>query len=106
MSVQDRIQEHAVLQTLGFTGWRVFKLVVSESMLLSFIGGLIGVGIAMLILQMSHLAVGAEAVTIAFRPSWSLAAFGIIVSVIVGVLAGIAPGWHAARADIVPALRT
>jgi putative ABC transport system permease protein len=105
MSVQDRIREHAVLQTLGFTGRRVFRLVLSESTLLSLAGGIVGVGAAMLVLQLSHLSVGAEAVTIAFRPSWSLAATGIIVSAIVGLLAGIAPGWHAARTEIVPALR-
>jgi putative ABC transport system permease protein len=105
MSVQDRIREHAVLQTLGFTGRRVFRLVLSESTLLSLAGGIVGVAAAMLVLQLSHLSVGAEAVTIAFRPSWSLAATGIVVSAIVGVLAGIAPGWHAARTEIVPALR-
>jgi putative ABC transport system permease protein len=106
MSVQDRIQEHAVLQTLGFSGSRVFQLVVSESTLLSIAGGIVGVAAAMLVLAMSHLSVGAEAVTIAFRPSWSLAATGIIVAAVVGVLAGLAPGWHAARTQIVPALRT
>jgi putative ABC transport system permease protein len=105
MSVQDRIQEHAVLQTLGFTGSRVFQLVVSESALMSLAGGLVGVGAAMLTLAMSHLSIGAEAVTIAFRPSWSLAASGVIVAAVVGVVAGIAPGWQAARAQIVPALR-
>jgi putative ABC transport system permease protein len=106
MSVQDRIKEHAVLQTLGFTGPRVFGLVLSESTLLSLAGGICGVAAAMLVLQLSHLSVGAEAVTIAFRPSWSLAAIAILVSVIVGFIAGVAPGWHAARADIVAALRT
>jgi putative ABC transport system permease protein len=106
MSVQDRLQEHAVLQTLGFTAARVFRLVVSESMLLSLAGGLAGVGAAMLVLQMTHLSVGAEAVTIAFRPSWTLAATGMVVAGIVGVLAGLAPGWHAARVEIVSALRT
>jgi putative ABC transport system permease protein len=105
MSVQDRIQEHAVLQTLGFTGGRVFQLVLSESMLLSVAGGVLGIGAAMLALQLSHLSVGAEAVTIAFRPSWSLAASGVFTSLIVGILAGIAPGWHAARTEIVPSLR-
>jgi putative ABC transport system permease protein len=105
MSVQDRIQEHAVLQTLGFTGTRVFQLVLSESVLLSIAGGICGVGAAMLVLATSHLAVGAEAVTIAFRPSWTLAATGIAVSAVVGALAGLAPGLHAARTDIVPALR-
>jgi putative ABC transport system permease protein len=106
MSVQDRIKEHAVLQTVGVTGSRVFRLVVSESALLSVMGGLLGVGLAMLALQLSHLSVGAEAVTIAFRPSWRLATTGVAVSAIVGVLAGIAPGWHAARTNIVSALRT
>jgi putative ABC transport system permease protein len=105
MSVQDRIKEHAVLQTIGFTGSRVFQLVVSESMLLSIVGGLVGVAAAMLVLATSHLAVGAEAVTIAFRPSWSLAGMGVVVAALVGIVAGVAPGFHAARAEIVPALR-
>jgi putative ABC transport system permease protein len=105
MSVQDRIKEHAVLQTLGFTGGRVFGLVLSESTLLSLAGGVLGVSVAMLVLQLSHLSVGAEAVTIAFRPSWTLAATGVLVSGVVGVLAGLAPGWHAARTNIVGSLR-
>ena len=106
MSIQDRIQEHAILQTLGFTGARIFQLVVGESTMLSVAGGILGVGAAMLVLQLSHLSVGAQAVTIAFRPSGSLAVTGLIVSAIVGILAGLAPGWHAARTQIVPALRT
>jgi len=106
MSVQDRIKEHAVLQTLGFTGSRVFRLVLSESTLLSLVGGALGVSCAMTVLALSHLSVGAEAVTIAFQPSWSLAATGMVVAGMVGVLAGVAPGWHAARTEIVAALRT
>jgi putative ABC transport system permease protein len=106
MSVQDRIKEHAVLQTLGFTGRRVFELVVSESFLLSIAGGVLGIGGAMLVLQLSHLSVGAEAVTIAFRPSWWLSTLGLFVAGAVGILAGIAPGIHASRTDIVSALRT
>jgi putative ABC transport system permease protein len=106
MSVQDRIKEHAVLQTLGFTGLRVFGLVLSESTLLSLAGGICGVAAAMLMLHLGHLSVGAEAVTIAFRPSWLLAVSGLLIAALVGVFAGMVPGWHAARADIVAALRT
>lgn len=105
MSVEDRIKEHAVLQTIGFSGARVFRLVMTESVLLSIAGGTIGVGIAMLVLEASSLSVGAEAVTIAFTPSFRLAGVGLIVSAIAGILAGIAPAWHAARTEIVPALR-
>jgi hypothetical protein len=35
-----------------------------------------------------------------------VAVASLIISAIVGILAGIAPGWHAARSPIVPALRT
>lgn len=105
MSVEDRIKEHAVLQTLGFSGSRVFRLVMAESFLLSIAGGMVGVGAAMLILKLSSLSVGAEAVSIAFTPSIRLAVTGMIVSAAAGVLAGIAPALHAAGTEIVPALR-
>ncbi|MDA7503877.1 ABC transporter permease [Planctomicrobium sp.] len=105
MSVEDRIQEHAVLQTLGFSGNRVFAFVMTESVLLSLAGGIIGVGSAMIALKLSSLSLGAEAVTISFTPSVRLAILGIVVSAITGIVAGIAPAWHAARTQIVSALR-
>lgn len=105
MSVQDRIKEHAVLQTIGFSGPRVFRLVVTESILLSFAGGLVGVSAAMVLLQLKNLSVAAEAVTVSFTPSLELIFNGIFVSLVAGLLAGIAPAIHAARTEIVPALR-
>ena len=105
MSVQDRIKEHAVLQTLGFRPLRVFRLVMIESTLLATLGGALGVIIAVSILAWTGMSVAAEGVAIAFRPSWDVALQGIIASVAVGLLAGLAPGWHAARTEIVPALR-
>jgi putative ABC transport system permease protein len=105
MSVEDRIKEHAVLQTIGFSPPRVFGLVLIESLVLSMTGGLIGVGAAMLLLNVSSRSVGAEAVTIAFTPSLRLAFTGMIVSFVAGTLAGLAPAWHAACGEIVPALR-
>ncbi|HQX51744.1 MAG TPA: ABC transporter permease [Planctomycetaceae bacterium] len=105
MSVEDRIKEHAVLQTLGFSGPRVFWLVMTESVVLSIAGGIVGVGASMLVLKLSSLSVGAEAVTIAFTPSIQLAVTGVIVSAVAGILAGIAPAWRAASTEIVPALR-
>ena len=105
MSVEDRIKEHAVLQTIGFSGPRIFRLVMTESVLLSIGGGIIGVTTATLALELSSLSVGAEAVTIAFTPSVRLAVIGLIVSAFAGTLAGIAPALIASRTDIVPALR-
>jgi putative ABC transport system permease protein len=105
MSVQDRIQEHAVLQTLGLRPGRVFRIVMAESLIQCLLGGLLGIGIAMAILAWSGFAVGAEGVTIAFRPSWLLAETAIIISLAVGLLAGVIPATQAARISIVNALR-
>jgi len=106
MAVQDRVREHAVLQTLGFTGRRIFALVMAESLLVSFAGGLLGVGLALAALAWKDLAVGAEGVSIAFRPSAGLAATGLAVTTAVGMLAGLAPAWRASRTEIVASLRS
>ena len=64
-----------------------------------------GVGLAMVALQTSQLAIGAEAVTIAVGPSLKLALNGLALAGAAGILAGLPPAWHAAHAEIVPALR-
>lgn len=106
MTVEDRLGEHAVLQTLGFSSGQVFRLVMSETTLLSVAGGAIGILLAVLVLFRSSLSVGAEAVTIAFEPTWNMALVAAATSLGIGLLAGLAPAVHAARADIVTALRT
>lgn len=105
MSVQDRIKEHAVLQTMGLRPGRVFRIVMAESLIQCLLGGLLGIGIAMAILAWSGFAVGAEGVTIAFRPSWLLTETAVIISLAVGLLAGVIPAIQAARISIVDALR-
>ena len=105
MSVQDRVAEHALLLTLGFTVPRIFTLVLLESVLLSLAGGGLGVSVASLVLLLSNLSVGAEAVAVGFTPSVSLAATSMAVSLVAGAAAGIVPAWNAAHVDIVPSLR-
>ncbi|HBO43840.1 MAG TPA: ABC transporter substrate-binding protein [Planctomycetaceae bacterium] len=105
MSVQDRIKEHAILQTIGFSGPRVFRLVMTESVLLSAVGGLLGIACAVVLLAWGSLSVGTDAIVVAFSPSLRLTVVGILVSVAAGALAGLAPAWHAARTEIVTALR-
>jgi hypothetical protein len=105
MAVQDRVREHALLQTLGFSGTRIFGLVMSESLLVTLAGGILGISAALIVLAWSHLAVGTQGVTIAFMPSFELALTGLGVTMFIGVLGGIAPAWQASRADIVSSLR-
>lgn len=105
MSVQDRIKEHAVLQTLGFTGRTVFALVLSESIVLSVIGGVLGIALAVVTLELSSLSVSAEAVSVAFLPSFRLILVSLTVAIVTGLAAGVWPAWQAARVDILSALR-
>jgi len=104
MSVQDRIKEHAMLQTLGVRPARVFRLVLGESLILSTLGGLLGIGAGTFVLAVSGIAIGAEGVVVAFRPSISTAISGLLVSICVGGAAAIVPGIQAARTQIVRAL--
>jgi putative ABC transport system permease protein len=105
MAVQDRVREYAVLQTLGFSGPRIFGLVISESLLVSFVGGLIGLSAALAGLYSSGLSIGTEGVSIAFLPSPRVALIGLGVTLAIGIAAGLAPAWRAARAEIVESLR-
>jgi putative ABC transport system permease protein len=105
MSVQDRIREYAVLQTIGVRPMRTMRLVLTESTILCMVGGVTGTGIALGFLAVGGFAIGAEGATIAFRPSWWLAGSGTVVSLAVGAVAGLAPAIQAATVPIVDALR-
>ncbi|WP_164104254.1 ABC transporter permease [Candidatus Laterigemmans baculatus] len=105
MSVQDRLQEYAVLQTLGVRPWRALRLVLAESTILCVLGGTAGTMLALVVLATSGLAIGAEGATIAFRPSLELAVLGCVVSLVVGLVAGVAPAIQAATVPIVKTLR-
>jgi putative ABC transport system permease protein len=105
MSVQDRIKEYAVLQTVGVRPLTTLRLVLTESTFLCVVGGVLGTLVAMIALTVGGFAIGAEGVTIAFRPSLGLAISGVIVSTLVGVIAGLPPAIQAATVPIVSALR-
>ena len=105
MSVQDRIKEYAVLQTIGVRPLTTLRLVLTESTSLCFVGGVSGTLLALVALQLGGFAIGAEGATIAFRPTLSLAITGSLVSVAVGIVAGMAPAIQAATIPIVNALR-
>ncbi len=105
MSVQDRFKEYAVLQTIGFRPLRTMRLVLLESVLLCLVGGSTGTLSALTMLALGGFAIGAEGATIAFEPTIKLGATGLLVSALLGVLAGIAPALGVSRLSIVSALR-
>lgn len=105
MSVQDRAQEHAVLQTIGLRPLGVVQLIVVESLVLCVVGGAIGTLAAVLALTFGGFAVGVEGVAISFQPSWILTATSLAVALAVGAVAGLIPALQTVRTSIVDSLR-
>ncbi|MDF1610830.1 MAG: FtsX-like permease family protein [Stygiobacter sp.] len=51
MSARERTREYAILKTLGFSAKHLFVLILGESLLISFIGGSIGISLIFPIVQ-------------------------------------------------------
>ena len=105
MSAQDRVKEHAVLQTLGFSGPRVFSLMLTESCLISVAGGVLGTVACVAFLAWRPMSLSTEGVSIDFVASPALIVWGLGLSLVVGFVAGAVPAWQAGRAEIVSSLR-
>ena len=100
-AVRERIPELAVLKTLGFTNGTVLVLVVAESLLLTVLGGLTGMGLATLVMKGLAHAPGQFPPIVADARVWivAFAAMGIV-----GVLVSAFPAWRAMRLSIVDGL--
>ncbi len=105
LSVQDRIREHAVLQTLGFNGRLIAMLIVSEGVLLGLIGGLTGVGAALAVLHWGQFSISSEGLSIQMSAGVNVIVTGLIVSAALGMLAGLVPAVQASRREITSCFR-
>lgn len=105
LSVQDRVREHAVYQTLGYSQSLIARLVVAEGVLVSLIGAALGCGLAILVLQRGGFAITVESHSVPFATDPMIFVWGILIATGVGVLAGAVPAWQAARRDIVACFR-
>lgn len=100
VSVTERTKEIGIRKSLGARQADILRQFLFESVTLSAIGGVIGLILAQLL--------GIVITNFVFQtriPLWS-AAFAILVSGGVGVLAGLFPAWKAARLDPIEALRS
>lgn len=105
LSVQDRIKEHAVLQTLGFRSGLIARLIVSEGMLIGLLGGAIGTSIALSIVHFGNFSLSQEGLSIGVRATWSVCAWGLLISAGAGIVAGLVPAWRAGRREIASCFR-
>lgn len=100
-AVRERIPELAVLKTLGFTNRMVLLLVITESLLICVIGGLLGMGLSVLVMK------GLAYAPIQFPPIVASAAVWQIAFASmfgVGFVVGLPPALKAMRLSIVDGL--
>jgi predicted permease len=107
--LKDRMQT-AVRVALGAPRARLVRKALVESVTLSVIGGALGVAVAYagtrLILYLAFRIGGPNNfVPVDAAPSWPVLLFTLGVSILTGMLFGIAPAWMTSRADPVEALR-
>jgi len=107
-AVAYRGREIATLRVIGFSRPAILTSFVLESLLLALLGALVGI---VLMLPFNGMQTGtSNAVTFsevvfALRITPAVAIRAIIFALVMGFVGGLAPAWHAARQNILNALR-
>lgn len=100
LTMRERITEHAVLQTLGFRPGLIARLIISEGLLVSLAGGVLGAGGALLAVRYGNFSLSTEGASINIVGTWETVLVGIGVAAAVGALAGLVPAIRAGRREI------
>lgn len=107
MTVNEKIKEIAILKAMGFSGGDVIEIFLTQSMVIGFLGGLIGLGLGNIIVRIVDnvpFEIGTlTTLPVAYNPTDYLLAlaFGIIITFFAGYL----PARKASRLDPVEILR-
>jgi putative ABC transport system permease protein len=100
VSVTERTREIGIRRALGATQKSIMAQFLTEAVVISCVGGLVGVVLALVTVAILR--------NFGFVPataeSWAVM-LGLCFSVIVGVVAGLLPAIKAARLDVIDALR-
>ena len=103
ISVRERTGELAVLKAIGFSGRAVMFFVLAESMVIALFGGLLGLGLAMLVIPV--VGAGLRGLLPSLVVSASVLGTGLLFALLVGGASGLLPGIGALRLRVVDALR-
>lgn len=105
LSVQDRIKEHAVLQTLGFPGGLIARLIIAEGVIIGLIGGVLGTALAVAIVHLGKFSLSTEGFSVNVSADAGVVLMGLVIAGGVGVVAGLVPAWQASRREIAHCFR-
>ncbi|MDI9434632.1 MAG: ABC transporter permease [Euryarchaeota archaeon] len=109
VNVTERTREIGVLKAIGFTNREILGSILMEAGLLGFIGALVGLVMAAILLQLGIIFFGPllgmeEVSLIHMLPPWLVLAV-VGGATVLSILAGFYPAWRASRFNVVEALR-
>lgn len=107
-AVAYRGREIATLRVIGFSRPAILTSFVLESLILALLGAAVGI---LLMLPFNGMQTGTSnqvtfsEVVFALRITWVVAGYAVLFALVMGFVGGLAPAWHAARQNILNALR-
>ena len=105
VTVRQRVREIGIRRAVGASAARVFFAVFMESVVATFVAGVIGVGIAVVVVR--FLPLEALNITLSDTPAFPAGAAiaGVAISSSIGALCGIIPAFAAVRIKPIDAIR-
>ena len=100
ISVRERTNELAVLKAIGYSDTFVLSIVLAESLLVSAIGGVVGLWLASMLVKLDL----TQGLILMYLPPIAFV-LGALIALATGFLAGVLPALSAMRLNVVSALR-
>ena len=106
VTVKERTTEIGIRRAIGATPQMILSQIISESIILTMVAGLMGIVFGVAVLQMLELRNTVDGVLTAhFQVNFWTAIFSAILVCVLGGLAGLAPAWRAMNIKPVDAMR-